>query len=40
MKGKEPIEEKLTWEEFNKRMSKIFDDIQKLIQDTNGTKAD
>lgn len=32
--------EGISWEEFNQRMDKIFEDIRKLIQETNGSKTD
>lgn len=31
-------EDKLTWEEFEERIDKIFQSIQNLIQDTNEQK--
>ena len=30
----------MTWEEFEHRIDKIFVDIKKLIQETNGNKID
>jgi len=41
MNDKERFEEKskdISWEEFSRRMDKIFDEIQQLIKDTNGSK--
>lgn len=33
-------EKDISWEEFEERMNKIFEDIQKLIKDTNDSKTD
>ena len=41
LKDKENLENKgISWDEFEERLDKIFESIQKLIQDTNGTQND
>ena len=40
-KDRERLEKKqLSWDEFERRMDIIFQQIHNLIQDTNGTKND